>query len=301
MLLLLSEALAPGLTEKRRAVAAVLSGVAVQLALPAAVTADLSVNQFVLTCVWLLFQAAHYISRDLRVKLLEGLRSEAKRVDPRLEVSECLVFSQPEVQAAYEGWNGHRMLDWMPNMMALVANAGIAVKMRQRAEICPLDMQLFAVLFVVLCLSRCIATVWRRLSFSQRAWLSIGLGFTSQWYTVAQLMTGNTCYISMLQDTGTSLPGMVAMLAILCTMAFIVYSVTAAYTEMHYGASAAGFVAILVVQRMVRTGTSPITSAAARREVAVLLLLAAVIAQVGCTGRYIVAKYNMMLFLARQG
>eukprot|EP00873_Tetraselmis_striata_P012999 jgi/Tetstr1/433263/TSEL_022551.t1 len=278
--------------------AVLLSAATVQVALPAAVTASVELNPAALLVVWVLFQAAQGTCRSATGKLLQGLRQDAEKVDSRVELSDCLVFSSPELEAAFERWDGHRVMDWVPNVMAVVLTAGAALKMHQRPDICQLDVQLVYLLTLVLYVFRSVPAIWRQMSLTQRSWTSIGLAQFGMTYFVIRLGDGDKCNMSMFDETGTSTAGMAAMLTIMSALSNIAHPVMIAHSEVHYSLVTAELTAALMIQRLRRTGRSLSVSAEAWRELAALVMLAVVLVQLACTVRQSVAGYNRRMFLA---
>lgn len=171
------------------------------------------------------------------------------------------------------------------------------VKMAQRAEICSLDTRLQQIPFLFVYLCRCVPMIWYQLPFAHRACVSIGLAHAGQWIVLVSLFYGDPCLPSLFQGAGMSLAGMLISLAMFSTVVYVVNWATVGYTEVHYGLVTAEYVAQLVAIRFTSAGTTLSSSEDVQRELAVLVLFAVVLTQLGCTGRHIVAKYSMSLFL----
>eukprot|EP00873_Tetraselmis_striata_P019765 jgi/Tetstr1/440029/TSEL_028390.t1 len=303
--------------EAWRILATLLSGATLQLALPAAVTANGALNLCSLGGMWLLFDAMNCTCRGARAKLLEGLRGKARRLDSRLEVSDSMAFSSPHVQAAFEGWQGHRVLDWVPNLVTTVTmvgaaipdlarlghritaqRAGVLVKLMRRREICPLSVHVTHLLFLTLYTCRSVPVIWQQLSLAHRSWISIVIGHAGLLYGVVKLLHGDKCYASLFPAAMISLPGILIMLAVLSVVSYIGHSAAVAHTETHYGMLTAEYTALLMVQRLRRTGLQLSESEDMQRELAALVIFAVVLSQLGCTGRHAVAAYTRSMFLA---
>jgi len=284
--------------EAWRILATLLSGATLQLALPAAVTANGALNLCSLGGMWLLFDAMNCTCRGARAKLLEGLRGKARRLDSRLEVSDSMAFSSPHVQAAFEGWQGHRVLDWVPNLVTTVTMAGVLVKLMRRLGICPLSVHVTHLLFLTLYTCRSVPVIWQQLSLAHRSWISIVIGHAGLLYGVVKLLHGDKCYASLFPAAMISLPGILIMLAVLSVVSYIGHSAAVAHTETHYGMLTAEYTALLMVQRLRRTGLQLSESEDMQRELAALVIFAVVLSQLGCTGRHAVAAYTRSTFLA---
>lgn len=281
----------------RQVLATAATAVCWQLVLPDLITASEHANYVAMVVCWLAFDGVQRACRRMRAGLREALRRRARLVDAQLEVSTALTFSLPKYQAAFERWEKHSVLDWMPNVIALAGQLGVLIQMFCRPGACSPGMQLSQLPLTLAYVAKLL--FWRQLSFAQRSWSSIATLTCAITQTAVNLAWRDTCYQSLFQSRTTSLKGIMLLQLMVASMGMLAMPVTVRHMPLTAMLSTVGFTLTTLLHSQQHTGVRVLTDLGedAPRTISALSLCGVVLIQLACTVRHIVAKYNMTMFL----